>query len=963
MNKLKGLSVLPGVRWTVFTIAVQDPTVTNRITFPAEFIVDIYKRYHNAENLFMPRVFTCGGKDEIEAVLEEAAQWAYTVDHSRTQSPFDPVKTPFSQLKNCASCFLNMANNSNMFVEDQEQYIQNLEFSLESVHKVRQRAEELYKASHAEPLSVFDEGYVGHVTKDAYSSTMQHVLWIISRIKDLINDAQMNKLLCNMDRTELTLALSHMEFKEGSGKEGSGSVFGKFFAKAAELRKPPPTEAVVLSLKKFLNETLPREQKGGIHSCKLGDDSFRRMLDESMHSLHLCNSVQDMLLRIPFPALVLTIDKRPDQLDFDSFCLRGRIEWRENGEVVCNKPSFMRSDDFFNDRHERKTDQVLVPLLHIPGQPWPELPKTSSPEDFGKDCFYATTAAKAMLSFALTLNPVINHAQAAVGLLGTALRCTLEQTRDEGLKALQRSLEFTLDVVLHDGSNAMSPLLLYIKALSGFDPESVRNCLTTESAELPNEFKCPSFGKFLMALVQIVAQGGKPTVDQFMAIKRMWIIEALGRSETVGADFSFFLLCKEVRTMGDILDSVLDAVRKDHPHFQTLREAEERFMGAVHALRVDSLGLAGLTEGAGKLTLDTGAVVQTKVVTMDTNEIDVHFPGFDYHVSVCECCVLFVCFIFGYAVLSSLLVFCFFPDTGFGTQGWTVAKICRTLYNLALDAGHPREECDCVLALFWSKEELLHMLDCARVNNSFERCNKAMELSLPDMNLVGRQIASGRKKRLLAQAKELFETKIKPEYLQSLRDTHQGIPTPLTEEMLDLFREQHPDVDISGLKVSKTGLGLNCCNFHKCPFFLKPMGDPAKAVIDGKTQEVLAQPSMSAVLREHLFELDIVPCMHKAVVKSKEAKAKFVPETLAKEIISGEHIESLGNRNCERFDKTLDTTKLHIASCAGGDETWLPQMLARIKKSYEFDVAHYNKHVAPALLVHYATWQEASVPV
>lgn len=652
MSKIKGRvelqDQLPGVNWSVFTIAVQDPRIEDKITFPSKFMVEIYEKYHNTKNGHMPLVLTIGSLQNIKGVLPEAARWVFDVDHSSTKSPFDENKTPFGQLKNCASCFLTAANNANMFETNRDKCIERLRYALDAVHQVRKRAEYLHRNSE-QPDSVFDAGYDNYVSKEENSSTMEHILWIIGRIKKQIDEAELGHILSKMSQEELTLALSHMELD-------GDSIFGKFFAKASKLRKAPPPNLFAESLKKFFNETLPNEKENGIHSCPVDGTTFKEMLYLSRHFLHLCTNTQDALLRIPCLGVVMSIRSfdgktpgyRPAQLDIDSFAC--------SGEFVSNSLRYVLSSDFFNDPEENKVNQVFVPLAHIHGSPVPKVDGKGRytvndqgekvPRIVGKDCFYNTIAGKQMMSFCL-LNNIHFHAMAGPGLMATALRAIYTMLRVEDgyiipLLNLRQSILFTLDLLLHNGSQAMDGLLDYIEAAGDFSPESVAKCLTTESDMIAYHFKCPSFGKFLLALVQNVAEGNKPTLEQLRHIQLAWIVEACGRSGRVGKNLSKFVRCDETMTTDQILDAWDEAIdprsgerRMDlilNTSF-TKEQAVESYLDGVRALRADQLGLDGFSMVLQTVS-EEGRVVGKEFVTMDREKIHVDYPDPQFHVSV-----------------------------------------------------------------------------------------------------------------------------------------------------------------------------------------------------------------------------------------------------------------------------------------------------------------------------------------
>lgn len=276
------------------------------------------------------------------------------------------------------------------------------------------------------------------------------------------------------------------------------------------------------------------------------------------------------------------------------------------------------------------------------------------------------------------------------------------------------------------------------------------------------------------------------------------------------------------------------------------------------------------------------------------------------------------------------------------------------MYNLGRDSGFGDREC---FSLFdytsdvcfpeLSPEQKLQLLQVTSNTNSYERCIALTKnLPQPDYDSIARCIVRDRMEALLKQAQKRIELA----FGRFMTETHKGIPTPITPKMLKLFRDEHPKIDTADVKLSPQGLGLNFCNFHTCKFFLRPM------------DTLVPTTTMSPDLRKHMQSLSIIPCMHKAVVAAQAQQGKLVSATVAKEIMSGQHLESFGDpssvENSDRLNKTLELAKQNLDKSTGGDEEWLPRMLDRIKKSYDGDETHYRKHVEPALLRRYAAVQD-----
>ena len=309
MDALKKLANVNGAcHWTLFTVAVQDPTY-QYITFPAEFSAKtLPTMYSNTPNQWMPLVLGLGSVEAVEPTLLELRHWILDVDHTQNKCPFDVDTVAFSGLKQAASAVLNKANNVNLFETEPERCVTELESAKTLAHQLRERAVVLYKDAEDtastdrfldDPFS--DEPYPTNpvlgvtlpISRKDYSDTVEYIDLIIQRLNDQLTEARVGKILSNMNAQELTLALVH-----GSDPSKMGRLAEKAIT---QLRKAPTQNEFTEGVRKYLKDVF--DPASEIHSAAL-----RQSLTAAKNNPRFAASitgVNGLISCVSFPGFVL----------------------------------------------------------------------------------------------------------------------------------------------------------------------------------------------------------------------------------------------------------------------------------------------------------------------------------------------------------------------------------------------------------------------------------------------------------------------------------------------------------------------------------------------------------------------------------------------------------------------------------------------------------------------------------
>ena len=594
MDALKKLANVNGAcHWTLFTVAVQDPTY-QYITFPAEFSAKtLPTMYSNTPNQWMPLVLGLGSVEAVEPTLLELRHWILDVDHTQNKCPFDVDTVAFSGLKQAASAVLNKANNVNLFETEPERCVTELESAKTLAHQLRERAVVLYKDAEDtastdrflddpfldepfpnepfpnEPFS--DEPYPANpvsgvtlpISRKDYSDTVEYIDLIIQRLNDQLTEAKVGKILSNMNAQELTLALVH-----GSDPSKMGRLAEKAIT---QLRKAPTQDQFTEGVRKYLKDVF--DPASEIHSAAL-----RQSLTAAKNNPRFAASitgVNGLISCVSFPGFVLeVVGGRPAGLNIDSMCVRVAIP--QAREVVL-----VDSVDFFSAPGD-KSGLILVPVVDAVG-------KHFSDED-RRGWFGHTDAAKGMASYFLTLQCGVQIEEIMATLPGLALVEIYKEGPSQFLDQVKVMMLQTLNMACGPGVTRMAGLLKYIGGLEDLSPESVSKCLTTESLMLDRWFKCPSLGKFALGLIALVMYGNQvtkslpvtPTVEQLMHIRFAWTVEALGRS-CPGMNVASRLQLRSAKTDAEVLAGI-DKTAIIRASF-TPNEAIRNFVRAVEQLK------------------------------------------------------------------------------------------------------------------------------------------------------------------------------------------------------------------------------------------------------------------------------------------------------------------------------------------------------------------------------------------